>query len=190
MFADLIAVCLQLRFIISSLFVPAFSREIFQLTFHPANGVGFDDVHSCHLLYLGHCLGDIPASTGLLPLHKPCQYLVFWSKAPNAHSYIALQGPFNKKENAFIVIMASAAANAALGTEVLAVQRLYYNITPNPAASVLYVPENLRSLKEEPLMLRFLAFSSPVNFSVRTVLSRGFNNRNSRASRLWNRRVI
>jgi hypothetical protein len=35
-----------------------------------------------------------------------------------------------------IVIMASAAANSALGTEVLAVQRLFYNITPNPAASI------------------------------------------------------
>jgi len=34
-----------------------------------------------------------------------------------------LQGPFNKKENAFIVIMASASATSALGTEVLAVQR-------------------------------------------------------------------
>ena len=34
------------------------------------------------------------------------------------------QGPFNKKENAFVVIMASAAANSALGTEILAVQRL------------------------------------------------------------------
>ncbi|KAI0066210.1 OPT superfamily oligopeptide transporter [Artomyces pyxidatus] len=45
-------------------------------------------------------------------------------------------GPFNKKENAFIVIMASAAANSALGTEVLAVQRLYYNITPNGGASI------------------------------------------------------
>ncbi|KAG9318820.1 OPT oligopeptide transporter protein-domain-containing protein [Chiua virens] len=44
--------------------------------------------------------------------------------------------PFNKKENAFIIIMASAAANAALATEVLAVQRLYYNITPNPVASI------------------------------------------------------
>ncbi|KAG2750656.1 OPT-domain-containing protein [Suillus brevipes Sb2] len=32
-------------------------------------------------------------------------------------------GPFNKKENAFIVIMSSAAANSALATEVLAVQR-------------------------------------------------------------------
>ncbi|KAH9040057.1 OPT oligopeptide transporter protein-domain-containing protein [Lactarius pseudohatsudake] len=45
-------------------------------------------------------------------------------------------GPFNKKENAFIVIMASAAANSALATEVLAVQRLFYNITPNGAASI------------------------------------------------------
>ncbi|KAJ6623963.1 OPT oligopeptide transporter protein-domain-containing protein [Mycena sp. CBHHK59/15] len=44
--------------------------------------------------------------------------------------------PFNKKENAFIVIMASAAANSALGTEVLAVQRLYYEVTPNPGASI------------------------------------------------------
>ncbi|KAF9227496.1 OPT superfamily oligopeptide transporter [Gyrodon lividus] len=44
--------------------------------------------------------------------------------------------PFNKKENAFIIIMASAAANSALATEVLAVQRLYYNITPNAASSI------------------------------------------------------
>ncbi|KAG2138132.1 OPT oligopeptide transporter protein-domain-containing protein [Suillus cothurnatus] len=45
-------------------------------------------------------------------------------------------GPFNKKENAFIIIMASASAKSALGTEVLAVQRLYYNITPNAVISV------------------------------------------------------
>lgn len=32
--------------------------------------------------------------------------------------------------------MASAAANSALATEVLAVQRLYYNITPNIPASI------------------------------------------------------
>lgn len=35
--------------------------------------------------------------------------------------------------------MSSAAANSALGTEVLAVQRLFYNITPNPGASILCV---------------------------------------------------
>ncbi|KAG9318821.1 OPT oligopeptide transporter protein-domain-containing protein [Chiua virens] len=44
--------------------------------------------------------------------------------------------PFNKKENAFIIIMASSAANSALATEILAVQRLYYNITPNAASSI------------------------------------------------------
>ena len=32
--------------------------------------------------------------------------------------------------------MASAAANSALGTEVLAVQRLFYDITPNAATSI------------------------------------------------------
>ena len=46
------------------------------------------------------------------------------------------KGRLNKKENAFVVIMASAAANSALGTVVLAVQRLFYNITPNGAASI------------------------------------------------------
>ncbi|KAJ6531964.1 OPT oligopeptide transporter protein-domain-containing protein [Mycena capillaripes] len=44
--------------------------------------------------------------------------------------------PFNKKENAMIIIMAGAAANSALATEVLAVQRLYYEITPNPGSSI------------------------------------------------------
>ncbi|CAK5278568.1 unnamed protein product [Mycena citricolor] len=66
---------------------------------------------------LGTAWGSLPrGKTGLL----------YWL---NPH-------PFNKKENAFIVIMSSAAATSALGTEVLAVQRLYYNITPNPAASI------------------------------------------------------
>ncbi|KAG6862465.1 hypothetical protein C0995_000011 [Termitomyces sp. Mi166 len=51
--------------------------------------------------------------------------------------------PFNKKENAFIVIMSSAAATSALGTEVLAVQRLFYNITPNPGATVLLYPSKM-----------------------------------------------
>ncbi|KAG1827149.1 OPT oligopeptide transporter protein-domain-containing protein [Suillus subaureus] len=45
-------------------------------------------------------------------------------------------GPFNKKENVFIIIMCSAAANSALATEVLAVQRLYYNITPDAVSSI------------------------------------------------------
>ncbi|KAG6370857.1 hypothetical protein JVT61DRAFT_10878 [Boletus reticuloceps] len=46
------------------------------------------------------------------------------------------QHPFNKKECAFVIIMAGAAANASLATEVLAVRRLYHNITPNAATSI------------------------------------------------------
>jgi hypothetical protein len=48
-----------------------------------------------------------------------------------------MKGPFHKKENAFIVIMASAAAHSAMGTQVLAVQRLFYKITPNGIISIL-----------------------------------------------------
>ncbi|KAG6331947.1 hypothetical protein ID866_7144 [Astraeus odoratus] len=47
--------------------------------------------------------------------------------------------PFNKKENAFIIIMASAASTAALATEVLAVQQLYYNISPRPAIALFLI---------------------------------------------------
>lgn len=60
------------------------------------------------------------------------------------HTFIPQRGvfnwlnphPFNKKENAFVIIMASAAANAALATEVLAVQRLYYDVNPSAAVSI------------------------------------------------------
>ena len=47
--------------------------------------------------------------------------------------------PFNSKEHAFIVIMASAAATNSVSTEILAAQRLYYNENPNPAAAVFLV---------------------------------------------------
>ncbi|OJA20503.1 hypothetical protein AZE42_11975 [Rhizopogon vesiculosus] len=60
-------------------------------------------------------------------------------------------GPFNKKETTFVVIMASAAANSALGTEVLAVQRLYYNMTPNPGASILLLFSSQLLGQELPL---------------------------------------
>ena len=60
-----------------------------------------------------------------------------WLSIKALFFYLYPKQPFNKKENAFIVIMASAAANSALGTEVLAVQRMYYNFTPDPAAGIL-----------------------------------------------------
>jgi hypothetical protein len=46
----------------------------------------------------------------------------------------ALKGPFNKKENAFIFIMASSAGNVAMATEVLATRALFYGIVPKGLA--------------------------------------------------------
>lgn len=46
----------------------------------------------------------------------------------------ALKGPFNKKENAFIIVMASSAANVAMATEVFAAQALFYKIMPKGLA--------------------------------------------------------
>lgn len=45
--------------------------------------------------------------------------------------------PFNSKEHLAIVIMSSSASSAALATEVLAAQKLYYNVVPNGAVAVL-----------------------------------------------------
>ncbi len=45
--------------------------------------------------------------------------------------------PFNSKEHVAIVIMASSASGAAYATEVLAAQKLYYNVVPNAVVAVL-----------------------------------------------------
>jgi len=50
------------------------------------------------------------------------------------HKYFALKGPFNKKENAFIIVMASSAANVAMATEVIAARALFYGILPKGLA--------------------------------------------------------
>ena len=48
-------------------------------------------------------------------------------------------GPFNSKEHAGVVIMASAAAANAVSTEILAAQKLYYNEDPSPGAAIFLV---------------------------------------------------
>jgi len=45
--------------------------------------------------------------------------------------------PFNSKEHVAIIIMASSASGAAYATEVLATQKLYYNVVPNAAIAIL-----------------------------------------------------
>jgi len=47
--------------------------------------------------------------------------------------------PFNSKEHAGIVVMASSSATAAVATEILAAQKLYYNTSPNPGAAIFLV---------------------------------------------------
>ena len=47
--------------------------------------------------------------------------------------------PFNMKEHAAIVVVASSAAQTALAVEVIAVQRLFYDSAPNVAVSILVV---------------------------------------------------
>ncbi len=44
---------------------------------------------------------------------------------------------FNSKEHLAIVIMASSASGAAYATEVLATQKLYYNVVPGPVVAIL-----------------------------------------------------
>lgn len=48
-------------------------------------------------------------------------------------------GPFNSKEHALVIIMASASATAAVSTEILAAQKLYYHMDPPAAAAVFLV---------------------------------------------------
>lgn len=58
--------------------------------------------------------------------------------------------------------VASAAANSALATEVLAVQRLYYHITPNAGASIfLLFSSQLLGYGLGGLMRRMLIISRP-----------------------------
>ncbi|KAF2401938.1 OPT superfamily oligopeptide transporter [Trichodelitschia bisporula] len=47
--------------------------------------------------------------------------------------------PFNNKEHAAIIVMASAATNAPLAIEVLAVSKLYYNVVPNAGVGIFII---------------------------------------------------
>ncbi|KIK49245.1 hypothetical protein CY34DRAFT_20247 [Suillus luteus UH-Slu-Lm8-n1] len=100
-----------------SLGLSAFGGSLAQIYYFKPQTVG---VSSLFLAIISYVIGI--AMETFIPRHGVFRYLN--------------PGPFNKKENAFIVIMSSAAASSALATEVLAVQRLYYNITPNAGSSI------------------------------------------------------
>ena len=46
---------------------------------------------------------------------------------------------FNTKEHAAIIIMATSAAHAALASELIAVQRLWYNSSPSPGVCIFLI---------------------------------------------------
>jgi len=82
---------------------------------------------------------------------------------------------FNHKEHAAIVIMASAAANCALGTEVLAVQKLYYSASPNAGASIfLLFSSQLMGYGIAGLLRETLVYPTkmlyPINLPLNTLL--------------------
>ncbi|KAF7374751.1 OPT oligopeptide transporter [Mycena sanguinolenta] len=82
---------------------------------------------------LGKAMENFIPTFGLFSYLNPARMLI---SGFSAFSYVLFSIRSTRKKNAFVVIMASAAANSALATEVLAVQRLYYNVTPNAAASI------------------------------------------------------
>jgi OPT family oligopeptide transporter len=83
--------------------------------------------------------------------------------------------PFNSKEHVFIVIMASAGATSAVAQEILAAQRLYYNMTPNPGAAIfLVISSQLLGYGIAGLMRGILVQPSkmlwPINIPVNSLL--------------------
>lgn len=84
-------------------------------------------------------------------------------------------GPFNAKEHAGIAVMASASATAAVSTEILAAQRLYYGETPNAGAAIfLVISAQLLGYGLAGLMRQVLVRPTrmlwPINLPVNTLL--------------------
>ncbi|KAK4113429.1 OPT superfamily oligopeptide transporter [Canariomyces notabilis] len=83
--------------------------------------------------------------------------------------------PFNSKEHAFIVVMASSGATTAVATEILAAQRLYYDMEPNTGAAIFLVISSqllaygiaglLRSILVQPTKMLW-----PINLPVNSLM--------------------
>jgi len=105
------------RAFIIGLGLSAFGAVLAEIFYFKPQTVG---VSSIFLTIVSFCLGEL---THLIPNH-------------NRIGRLLNPGPFNQKEHVFVVIMAGTAAGAALGTEQLAAQALYYNEEPNPASAI------------------------------------------------------
>lgn len=97
--------------------------------------------------------------------------------------------PFNSKEHVAIVIMSSAASQCALATEALAVQRLYYGVNTNHAASVfVIISSQLLGLALAGLLRRTLIYPTkmlwPINLPMNTLLETLHRDKRETKSRL------
>jgi OPT family oligopeptide transporter len=98
-------------------------------------------------------------------------------------------GPFNSKEHAAIVIMSSAAATAAVATEILAAQKLYYDMDPSPGAAIFLVISSqllgygIAGLLRETLV-RPTKMLWPINIPVNTLLETLHRDKKETKSRL------
>ncbi|KAI9845025.1 MAG: hypothetical protein M1838_001929 [Thelocarpon superellum] len=97
--------------------------------------------------------------------------------------------PFNQKEHAAIVIMASSASTCALGTEVLAVQRLWYTSSPNAGVSIfLLFSSQLLGYGIAGLLRSTLVYPTkmlyPVNLPLNTLLEMLHRDKKAAAAKL------
>lgn len=98
-------------------------------------------------------------------------------------------GPFNSKEHALVVIMASASATTAVSTEILAAQKLYYGATPNPGAAIfLVMSSQLLGMGIAGLLRKVLVRPTrmlwPVNLPINTLLETLHRDRKETKQRL------
>lgn len=140
-----------------------FSSSIQQLFYFKPQAVYVSIVFLTVIAYiLGEAMSSIPRSAPLLPFLSPVLRLV------NPQ-------PFNSKEHTFIVITASAGATTAVATEIIAAQRLYYDVNPAPAAAVFLVMSSqllayglaglLRAVLVQPAKMLW-----PINIPVNSLL--------------------
>ena len=98
-------------------------------------------------------------------------------------------GPFNKKEHAAAVIMASAASVSALSTEALAVQRLWYGGYPSQGAGVFItlssqlIGYGIAGMMRETLLWPVKMFY-PANLPITTILETLHRDKNETKKRL------
>ena len=83
--------------------------------------------------------------------------------------------PFNSKEHAAIAVMASSSATAAVSTEILAAQKLYYGETPSPGAAIfLVMSSQLLGMSiaglMRPVLVRPVKMLWPINLPINSLL--------------------